>query len=49
MTPALSPAPVWRIPPRAPQQPVILDAIYSDKLQAWVTILTAKDTADDCP
>ncbi len=34
MTPALSPAPVWRIPPRAPQQPVILDAIYSDKLQS---------------
>ncbi len=43
MTPALSPVPVWRNPPRAPQQPVILDARYSDKLQAWVTVLKEKD------
>lgn len=49
MTPALSPAPVWRIPPRAPQQHDVIETRYSRTLNAWVPILTAKDRDDERP
>ncbi len=49
MTPALSPVPVWRIPPRAPQPFDVIEMRYSPTLKAWVPILTAKDTADERP
>ncbi len=43
MTPALSPVPVWRIPPRAPQPFDVIETRYSPTLKAWVPILTAED------
>ncbi len=43
MKPDLSPAPVWRIPPRAPQQFDVIETRYSQKLKARVPILKEKD------